>query len=426
MKINIIRSCNTTLEYIYISAFFRLFGIKVYNKMYSFNPRPAFRNKLTKRSDKNDTFTILIADNFLRIQPDYSKLKRIADVVISGLHDKQEIEDIKFPNKYNSTRNRYSYIFFQSIISKITKKLGSYSSLYFNETSNMIDFYLEAELLSNWYLPSHVIKSSFFVYDRIKNLKKKEEELSELYYRSASPNFIYAIGRLKYTINKLCIMQRIEPEIDWTNLFEIGINLLINDRDESRYNFYIGHIFDLSKTNNMAAEIHYQKCIDDDDYYVRYLLARLCEFRLNDKQRAQNYLEEAVKINKLYYKSYYKLGMYAEEADAGEKAFSLYSNVIGIISERLMMDNWQVDDITYFIKSCGKIKQLRRFGGSEDTASLYEKLAEKTINYIDKNRFFVDFAKFLSDSEEKEKELLEYIKADIRQNINYHIDRFCK
>lgn len=426
MKINIISTCFSALEYIYISAFFRLFGITVYNRLYTIYNNSAFRNNIPTKNNKNDTFNIMISDNYFRFCDDYSKLRSISDIVVSGLNDKLGLADIKFPDKYNTTKDRVSYLFFLQIIIRIIKKFGSKANMYFLNYSNMIDFYLEADLLNNWYLPGHVIKSYAFGYERIKKFKEKEKELSERYSEYPLPSFIYAICRLKYMINKLCVAQKIEPEIEWSDLFTKGLMLPILDQNESRYNFYMGQMYDLSKINNMAAERYYLKCIDEDDYYVRYTLARLCEFRLNDKQRAQNYLEEVVQKNSIYYKGYYKLAMYAEETGDGEKAFSLYEKVINIISERIAADYWQVSDVIYFIKSCGKLKGLRRFGGSEGIANFYEELGKLTVNYIDKNRFFEALTRFLCDDEEDEITLLELIKEDVRQNIHLHIDKFCK
>ncbi len=425
MKINIISTCLSALEYIYISAFFRLFGITVYNRLYTICNNPAFRKNIPTKNDKDDTFNIIIADDYFRLCDDYSRLESISDIVVSGLSDTLGLADIKFPDKYNNTKNRLSYVFFRDIITKIIKKLGTTSNTYFYNAPNMIEFYLEADLLNNWYLPGHVIKSSSHGYGKIIRLKKKEKDLSELYSDSTSPSFIYAICRLKYIINKLCVAQKIEPEIEWMDLFIKGLRLIIYDKDKLRSNLYMGQIFDLSKINNMAAERYYLNCIDDDDYYVRYTLARLCEFRLNDKQRAQNYLEEAVQKNSIYYKGYYKLAMYAEEAGDGEKAFSLYEKVINIITERIAANFWQVNDVIYFIKSCGKLKGLRRFGGSESIANFYGELGRLTVNYIDKNRFFEVLTGFLCDNEEDKKNLLKLIKEDVSQNINQHIDKFC-
>lgn len=424
MKINIISTCNSALEYLYISSFFRLFGITVYNRLYSLNYNLSTQNNNSTENIRSDVFTILISDDVFKTYRNYQVLASISDVVISGLSDTQKSGGIKFPDKYNDTKSKTSYAFLRRIVIEIIRKFGQAATIYFKDASDMIKFYLETDLLNTWYLSSHVIKSENFIYNKINELGEKVDILSEHYYDSESPNFIFAIGRLKYIINKLCNSLKIINKIEWSELFEIGLDLFMADKSKFRYNISMGYIYDLSKTNNMTAERYYLECIDDDDYCVRYALARLYEFRMNDKNRAKSYLKEVIQRNKMYYKAYYRLAMYAEEDNSMSKALSSYQNVLKIISERISLNCWQVNDIIYFIMSCGKIMG-RRTCGSNGVSDYYNRMAISTLDYIDTNRFFVALTNFLYDEDNERNKMLNFIRDDVRQNAEQHIDKFC-
>ena len=295
-----------------------------------------------------------------------------------------------------------------------------------NEFSRMADMYIEANILENYFFPLRIIRSDKYENNPILILAEKLDGLKKKYMNEKSEFLEFAFINMKYMINCVCKASKIELKYSWESVVE-EVDCLTKMRSifQSRLIALASLILDDSNGSPGITELLMKQSLNKYDYYLMYRLARVYEFKYNDRAMARRLLSDSLSSNRYYYRSMYKLGVYCDERDEYSRALAYYDNTIKIIEPSIEMDSWRPNEMNYYIKTCARTMSLNRFFKSEEFSNVYLnkiKMFMNKIKDVNSNKFINDLCTFL-DREGKE-EIKNKINNELFESAKQHIEAF--
>lgn len=429
--INIIHRNTNLIEFLVLENFFRLFGIPVYN---------SHGNQLNLELAKNDN-EVSKRDGVINIavigdqaDADFIRAINLENIILVSTFNKNLVESppvIHFPSKMNDKEANKK--FFEEIMEPICvyykqslEREQDECAIMSEEVEDMIDMFLDCNLIVNWHIPLRVKRYRGFIKDAILKLRELSIKYSRYCNEIEKPHLAYAAINLQYMANRLCMKAKYLPIIKWEDILLETFTLANHYVNKFRRAYFmLGKIYDDSEKNNMLAEKCYKIGMYDGDYYGHYRLARVYEFRFDDKKRAKEQIEFSLKRNPKYYRSIYKQGLYYDDNEDYNEAYECYSSVVSLITDSVSDDYWQPLEMEYYLKSCGRIMGLNRIFKSDDIVGFYERKARRILDSIGDNQFIKDLSYFISDNDKKQKEWYEDIVEDVTQNAKEHFNGFC-
>ncbi len=435
IQVNIIRNSSSTLEYLYISNFFKLFGIPVYERLQPIQlSRKIIDNlsisekEMEKYIDniiKKNMVNIFINDNWEYPSFILCSIMQECDIVICGLNNSKSY-GLKFPEKYKSNDN-YSYQFFREIIDKIYKKYNYKKIQCLEDSDDMINFYLDMEILEKIYIPSQFQNYTVGFYqltDKCMSLLNSDDNRS-LNVRYAIANLATMLNYISYVYcgkNKVVKHGNtiVDSEIILSYIFS---NLYVKIKgtyfpliDDGRLILlraliaYSDKTYPCVRTDRWLSE--YIELYKNDDYFVRGLLADFCHDRSCEPVRERYVLEEILRLNPNDHASYFKLALLyndkkeLESYTADIRKFDKLSKRIGgyggdtihclenaltILRTRFLLNNYELQDITYYILCMDFYNEIQH--GHVTSFTGYQ--VDELMHRLDRNEFFYKLPDFL-------------------------------
>lgn len=412
--INIIHEEKNAFEYVYISLFFKLFGIQTYNSVNGTAPK-----KMHKSVPNKKIVNIVILDKAIEkynenyIYVSSCGVKNISDVVIN------------FPSSLYADNGNECRAFFEQLLHKL---MGIYdveqNKELFGIFNEMIEMYIDCDMINNYYLPFSVLRYSDEIKERLDKLYKKSEKYSYYITVNKKNNLTFAAINLKYLVNRICTSMNFFPLYNWDILIKDIEHLnKITNVSAQQITLLAGLILDESRRNVRMMAKFYESNINEYSYYKMYRLGRVYETRFNDRKKASEWFQLSWFSNSNYYRSIYKLGVYNEERYNYEKAALFYNIVIQLLKPVINGECWQPIEMAYCIKS--ELRRMTVFShiAHNNMINNYLLNTEKIIKTIleKKNKHLYKLCMFVGDKEGMLKKML---YDDIEINVKTHLKQY--
>lgn len=406
------------MEFLFLSYFFKLYGGLVYNSIDGRSPAAQYLENVPNRET---VLNIVITDNIDTACMEFKIPTDQKCIYVSTFGNKNpDHRIIQFLSSHSKN-------VFMSIYDEIENNNSSWRTKPTREEfGDMVDVYLEANLLGNYYIPLRIIRNDSWgrnpIFDLADNLVRLKDK-----YKNKKNEFIeLAFINIKYMINSVCKASKIPIVYPWESVVK-DIDYLTGMRSISRSRLMAlaSLILDESNGSPGVTELLMKQSINKYDYYLMYKLARVYEFKFNDRSMARRLLSDSLSSNKDYFRSMYKLGVYCDERDEYSRAFRYYENTIKIIEPSINVGSWRPNEMNYYIKTCARILSLNRFFKSEDFSDMYLNKIKRFMDQIkddNSNKFINDICAFLYG--DKQYEMKEKINKESIESAKQHIDAF--
>lgn len=420
--VNIIHHHNDVIEYIFLSSFFKMFGVPVYN---SIDGVRTSSDAFPDRPESDRIANIVVSDDISTAYADFNLSKETHYVFVSryGSVGNGLTGVIAFPSEMYNTNDCRN--FFQNIYLQCKEQgVLNEEDAVFAVLNEMVSMYIDCDIIHNYYLPTRVLMNSENAPIYIFALKEKCDKYRKRINMEGKDAITFASIYLHYIVNRICTTFDLFPVYEWDWLIGfIPVLSRLTTIQQQQSSLLAALILDESKRNINVMVKLYNKHINKYTYYAMYRLARVYEFQLKDRAKASDWLEESINANETYYRSIYKLGVYDEEQYNYEKALKYYRNTIGVLSKFIDEDCWQPNEMSYYIKTCARIMEIGRRIKSQ---AIYDEYASKIrqsaqMKKFRNNKFLSVLCQFL-----RIEELKEDIYKDLVSNVNQHLMKFCE
>ncbi|MGN0181250.1 MAG: hypothetical protein ACI4DP_02390 [Candidatus Ornithomonoglobus sp.] len=419
--VNIIHQSSDVIEYVYISLFFKLFGFSIYN---SIDAQQSNLLSLEGSISVQEIVNIVIADSVSEAKTKFGLSDKLKYIFVSRHGGSENVSIIKFPDLcVGNERNCAD--FFRKLFSRF-EDAGALKKddVIFNILNEMIEMYIDCDMLDNFYLPFKLLRSDKNVIKWLRRLYACSEKYSD-YIMQRKDNLAFASINLRFLVNRICTSMKFFPLYDWSIFLEyIDVLNHIATVSVQQIALLSALILDESKRNIGIITDFYKNSMNEYAYYPMYRLARVYEFQLNDVETAREWLELSTRSNGRYYRSIYKLGVYNDERYNYEEALMYYKQTVSVLAPVINEKTWQANEMAYHIKSCARIMKLNRFFNNNELLEEYgEKIQLVTRTIKEKNNAFIShLCKFIGD---KDGQIEKMIYNDLAYNANNHMAEFC-
>ncbi|MGN0163584.1 MAG: hypothetical protein ACI4EA_08425 [Candidatus Ornithomonoglobus sp.] len=421
--INIIHSTDCVIEYLFISLFFKLFGIETYNSLIMKELNIHRSIKMDSMNELRDSVdeSAEIVDIFIYDSEYMSVLQRSKSeyIMVSDMRGNcADNQCIDFPKKYNQKEITDFFeriIFGISGLIKNTNIKNMFQDFYMHR-GEIIELFFISNILENWYIPLQLTKSS---YDAI-IASKKLEKLYKNHGNSNSEFIKYACINLGFMSNYLQIKAGIIPGSDYEILIDECHSLLMSDakNDKSIY-FLLGELYEDSKINSMLAYHSYVMSLYKGAYYRSYRCGVFCERQYSDRKLAAKYYEDSISYNYRYFQSIYKLGVLQDKEDKYTEALKKYNRVLLILGQYFNSSYVEPRLAMNAVEVIKNIIDLDRYFHSDILVNSARKLADTMCQMAEKSEFVNYLINFLYNDDTQKcsricKETTEHVKKYIK------------
>lgn len=413
LLVNLVHNTKGLREYIFVSLFFKLFGIATYNTI--LNDTVSY--DLSQLSPGCERLNILFADTNY---DDYSNFGTSKSIIISKGNSIEGA--VRFPETMDDKQVK---AFFNVLVESIYARLGGTSlgrfQEFYDNREQLINFFIKANPLVNWYIPLRVIKNRAFS-------KMTISLLTKLYQSENNPKSEYekyARVNVGYMANHLCERDSYSSDIAWEDLISQCSSIDTEVISYRRKCFMLAMLYEESNRNIAISDMRYSESDYNYNYYSSYRRARVHEFKYNDIDAGIKYLKQTVQYNRGYYRAIYKLGMMADNGGEYDKAMILYSEESRILRNRIESGYWTPLEMEYYIKTCGRVMGLNRYFNADSYMLRYKEEALELTQKIKDNKFLQDLAEFMQDKINDTENWYSYMVNDVKMNAKEHYDKFC-
>ena len=132
----------------------------------------------------------------------------------------------------------------------------------------------------------------------------------------------------------------------------------------------------------------YVELYKNDDYFVRGILAEYLRHRALDPVREKSVLDDILRLNPNDYVSYYQL---ANLYNYSKVAMNCIENALIILRTRFLLNNYELQDITYYILCMDFYNEIQH--GHVTSFTGYQ--VDELMHRLDRNEFFYKLPDFL-------------------------------